>query len=616
MILILALLMLFCGGVANAQIVSPIKAPPAAPVTSSLPSGAPPQVIGYSAANTAESETVGGDFTFARTGPNAYTATITKLNGTPVGALATLNVGTGLTATTTLSLTSPVAVTLGGTGTTAPPSAAGQLLISQSASAYGAVAMTGDGSINSAGALTVTKLAGTTPGGVCSAGAFVSTISASGVPTCTTPSTAGVPSGTAPQIVGYTAVGAPESETVSGGAGGCSFTRTGANAYQMVCTTYAPTASPTFTGTVTIPTLTLTSGTVSTGLTMNAGSTFQGPDGGIWTNSGINDGTIKATTQFTFPDNATWTTAGLNNGTHFGIGQAATTLPLDITGNQNAITEIRVTNNNTGTFAQAGISFSNGSTNANVGISSTGYTGGGSTGSMRPNALFVQSGLAGGISIGNDVIAPIYFSIGGTTVGQFTSAAGLSLPIPLAPSNGGTGSAATPSVGQVLVATSGTVYTPTFLGANNITGVTDGSNATAGAVGEFLTNSVVNVAGTFPATATNQTSVNLGAGDWQVWGTYHLVANGSGIACNAVHIALNTVSATFPTTAGQSGDFQIGATATLCGGASSCLWDWPVGPMRISSASAVTAYLVAQAGCTGTWSGPTYSAFIYARRMR
>src|SRR5262245_29647730 len=295
--LLIVVLFFFCGS-ARAQIASPLMAPPGTPAANAVPNGAPPQIVGYSATNTAESETLVGDVTVARTGINQYTATVGAIGGTAVGALATLNSGTGLTATaTTLSLTSPVLVTLGGSGTTTAPSTTGQLMISQSTSAYGPVTMTGDGTINAAGALSVTKIAGTTPGGVCPGGQFTSSISSSGVPTCSTPAITGVPSGTAPQMVGYTAGGAAESETVSGGAGGCSFTRTGANAYQMVCTTYAPTASPTFTGTVTIPTLTLTSGTVNTGLTMGASSTFTGADGGIWNSSGINDGTIKATTQ-------------------------------------------------------------------------------------------------------------------------------------------------------------------------------------------------------------------------------------------------------------------------------------------------------------------------------
>jgi hypothetical protein len=102
---------------------------------SGVPNGGPPQLVGYSATNTGEAETVSGDCTFARTGTNAYgitctktngnlftsatfgaslnlstlisgdatissggALTVTKTNGTAFGALATLGVGTGLVA--------------------------------------------------------------------------------------------------------------------------------------------------------------------------------------------------------------------------------------------------------------------------------------------------------------------------------------------------------------------------------------------------------------------------------------------------------------------------------------------------------------------------------------
>jgi len=460
MILILALLMLFCGGVANAQIVSPMLAPANPGVgATSLPSGAPPQVVGYSAANTGESETVGGDFTFARTGPNAYTATITKINGTAVGALATLNAGTGLTATaTTLSLTAPVTVGLGGTGTTTAPTTGGQVLVAQSVSAYGAVTMTGDCSITSAGAITCPKINGVTPGGTCSGGQFVNVISASGVPTCATPAITGVPSGTAPQMVGYTAGGVAESETVSGGAGSCSFTRTGANAYQMVCTTYAPTASPTFTGTVTAATTNVTQLTASTGVTVSAGGTLTGPDGGIWTNSGINDGTIKATTQFTFPDLATYTTAGLNNSKAIGIGQVVGGDPLDITNNQAAATQITILNGNaTGT---TGLLLENGTNLGNLFLNGSG--------SSNANTLVLSGGQ--GVFIVANNSQQIQFHSGATNLGYFATN-GFHLVNPLEIASGGTGTATAPTVGQALVATSTSAYAPTTLATTNLSDV-------------------------------------------------------------------------------------------------------------------------------------------------
>jgi len=49
------------------------------------PSGAPPQIAGYSTTNTPEAETVSGDGSFARAGANSYTLTVTKINGTTPG---------------------------------------------------------------------------------------------------------------------------------------------------------------------------------------------------------------------------------------------------------------------------------------------------------------------------------------------------------------------------------------------------------------------------------------------------------------------------------------------------------------------------------------------------
>src|SRR5215831_1873589 len=469
MILALLLLVLAFCGTANAQVVSPFTLPPGNVASSSIPNGAPPQIVGYSAANTGESETVVGDMTFARTATNQYTSTVTKIGGTPVGALATLNAGAGLTATaTTLSLTPPVTIGYGGTGTQTAP-LAGQILIAQSATAYAPLTMLGDATITLGGLITVTKISGTTPGGVCSGGQFVSSISASGVPTCTTPSIAGVPSGTAPQMVGYTAGGAPESETVSGGAGGCSFTRTGANAYQMTCSTYAPTASPTFTGTVTLPTTSATQITASTSITVSGGGTFTGPDGGTWTNSGINDQIIKATNQFQFPDGATWTLVGANNVKGIGIGQAASgTDPLAITGTAtNNATLVTVLNNNTGVNVSAGFKATNGTNIATLSMEGTAQSGG--TPELTPNTAVLWSDQ--GIHLASHAGQQIQFLINNAIQGYFATN-GLHLTAPLEIASGGTGTATAPAVGQALVATSTSAYAPTSLAHTNLSDYT------------------------------------------------------------------------------------------------------------------------------------------------
>jgi hypothetical protein len=454
--LLVLLLIFFCGS-AHAQIVSPIPLPLTSPATGSLPNGAPPQIIGYSAANTPESETVVGDMTFARTGVNQYTSTVTKLNGTAIGNLATLNAGTGFTTTATTLNLAPVTIPLGGTGTTTPPSTSGQLLISQSTSAYAPVTLTGDGSITSAGVLTITKINGIVPGGTCSAGTYVTALSTSAVPTCTAAAIAGVPTGAAPQFLGYTAAGAPEAETLGGGSGACSFTRTGTGAYALNCN-YASSSNPTFTGTVTMSTLNFTSATGGSSLTMGSSSTFTGPDGGTWTSVGINDPVIKATTQFTFPDGATWTVAGLNNGTHLGVGQAAGTDPIDITGNNNSATKISVLNNSTGTSAASELLLSNGTNTTYLAQEGT-------ANSLSPNNTVLWSDQ--GIDFRGHNTQQIRFYMDTALVGYFATN-GLHLTNPLEIASGGTGTATAPTVGQTLVATSATTYAPTTLAMANI----------------------------------------------------------------------------------------------------------------------------------------------------
>lgn len=118
----------------------------ATPSPQALPNGAPPQFVGYSGTNVGEAETLGGDATVTRTGANAYSLVVTKTNGTAFGTLATAAV--------------PLSIANGGRGSATAPTA-GMIDIAQSATTFGAVAMSGDATITSAGAITVTKSGGT-----------------------------------------------------------------------------------------------------------------------------------------------------------------------------------------------------------------------------------------------------------------------------------------------------------------------------------------------------------------------------------------------------------------------------------------------------------------------
>lgn len=138
-----------------------------------------------------------------------------------------------------------------------------------------------------------------------------------------------------------------------------------------------------------------------------------------------------------------------------------------------------------------------------------------------------------------------------------------------------------------------------------VNGVTNGSAAAAGVVGEVLTASPAALALT-SGTSTNVASISLSAGDWLVWGQLVFSAGGT-TTLSSWASGFNQTSAAlpgFPLTTQQSG-------ITLAAGAIAC--QQPV-PRRISVAAATTYYLVGSA----TFSGSTCygQGIIYANRIR
>jgi hypothetical protein len=132
-------------------------------------------------------------------------------------------------------------------------------------------------------------------------------------------------------------------------------------------------------------------------------------------------------------------------------------------------------------------------------------------------------------------------------------------------------------------------------------GVTDGSNAAAGQIGEFLSS-------TGPAVSigsganTTLTSIALTAGDWDVWGTVQMVAGVS--ASNLVASVSTTASTAGPTPFG----LVLAAGTILTYTAISA-------PMvRLSSAGPLTAYLIGQLVFSS--GSPQLQGQIYARRVR
>lgn len=135
-------------------------------------------------------------------------------------------------------------------------------------------------------------------------------------------------------------------------------------------------------------------------------------------------------------------------------------------------------------------------------------------------------------------------------------------------------------------------------------GFTDGSNASAGTVGEYVTNSATGVSLT-SGTSANITSVSLTAGDWDVSGTISFVPAGTTVP-SAFNCGASTTSATLGGLGTQTflgASFPAGVAQGLAAPS-----------QRISIASTTTVYLVGAS--TFTTSTMTANGFIRARRVR
>jgi len=249
------------------------------------------------------------------------------------------------------------------------------------------------------------------------------------------------PSSASGQVFGVNSGNTPEWETLSGGNGNCSFQWVSTGSYRLNCPLLATLASPTFTGTVTMP------------------------------------------------DTATWTSTGISSLTALGIGTAAPTggTALAITRSFAGSALTTITNSNTATSALAGFQASNGTSNALFG-----ETGTAATGNPPANSLYLTNNGAGGMYVsttgGN---YPIVFAPNGVTQATIAGS-GLTLAQPLAIASGGRGSATAPTAGQIDVAQSATVFSAVTMSGDatlnatgaisvvKIGGITYGAAPTAG----------------------------------------------------------------------------------------------------------------------------------------
>ena len=145
---------------------------------------------------------------------------------------------------------------------------------------------------------------------------------------------------------------------------------------------------------------------------------------------------------------------------------------------------------------------------------------------------------------------------------------------------------------------------------NASTGVTDGSNASAGAVGEFVESEVTpgSPVSLTTGVAANVTSVSLTAGDWDVYGSVGFLPSGLAMF-NPTAGWIHTVSATSPGQPNKGAAFYH--TVPFTTGGLQCN---PGLRIRIKITSTTTIYLGAQSSFTGG----TLSAFghLAARRVR
>ena len=142
---------------------------------------------------------------------------------------------------------------------------------------------------------------------------------------------------------------------------------------------------------------------------------------------------------------------------------------------------------------------------------------------------------------------------------------------------------------------------------SGIVGVTDGSNANAGVVGEYISAQVTaSTTGLTSASTTTVTSISLTAGDWDVIGA---IAYNFGVGCiaSSAYGAVSTGSS-LPNSANGGSTF---IATTLTAGTGLTL---PVPSIRVNVTTTTTVNLIAYMAFTGGSCGA--GGFIGARRRR
>jgi hypothetical protein len=137
-------------------------------------------------------------------------------------------------------------------------------------------------------------------------------------------------------------------------------------------------------------------------------------------------------------------------------------------------------------------------------------------------------------------------------------------------------------------------------------GVTDGSDAPAGYIGEYKSIAVTTAVSVANNVATDLTTLTLAAGDWDVVGEAYFQASSSA-GSDELRVWVNTVSATQPT--GDQGGLAIASTTSA-----GLINNLTCSPLRVLSAASTLLYLSVNTNY-GTGS-MLVKGFIRARRMR
>jgi hypothetical protein len=299
----------------------------------------------------------------------------------------------------------------------------------------------------------------------------------------------------------------------------------------------------------------------------------------LWGSAVLSEaGTVNANTQWT-NSNATAPTIGTTAITFSQISGAGTysaTGGITLTGNQFSIT--------TGGITNAML------TNPSVTIGSTTV------------ALGATAATLAGLTLTSPTIS-------GTVAGAHTYSGALTLSAALTYGGVTLSNAVTGTGNMVLSASptiSGLTVTGSFTPAQvaGIVGTTTNNNATAGAIGEFVTNSAT---GLNPAdgTPTNITSISLTAGDWDVWGTGSESIAGTTNAY--AEVSISTTTATRNNAVGA----WYGTTEPM----NNFAVEMPIAPIRFSLGVTTTIYLVFFASVNNT-NTKTVGGILNARRRR